>query len=195
MTYRQRSHDYLMTDRGHMITLSRSLRSPISILSLRWALVRAAKQRPSLSLSEGHQLPLVYVSIATNLHSIPGSCLTAGTICLGHVRRLYIVLVGSVNTCRDMSAVSVYDQLVSTVSAWDQLCQCVINWCQGSANQFIIALRDKILLACHDGWVCLEELDQVVDSYLAVVKSPGNSEWLKGNGTQLVFLLGLQRRF
>lgn len=52
--------------------------------------------------------------------------------------------------------------------------------CQGISrtDQLIVALRDKILLACHDSWICLEQLDQVVDSHLHC--SLGNTEWSGG---------------
>ena len=82
-------------------TFNRSLRSPISIFSLRWALLRAARQRDSRSLS----VVYIYMSWLVShdyhmiLQSMPGSCRTAGTICLGDVNRWYIVFVGSVNTC------------------------------------------------------------------------------------------------
>ena len=47
----QRSHVYGSHSSYNVCTFSRSLRSPISIFSLRWALLRAARQRDSLSLS------------------------------------------------------------------------------------------------------------------------------------------------
>ena len=81
-------------------TFNRSLRSPISIFSLRWALLRAARQRDSRSLSVVHTHTwLVSHDYHMILQSMPGSCRTAGTICLGDVNRWYIVFVGSVNTC------------------------------------------------------------------------------------------------
>ena len=84
------------------------------------------------------------------LQSMPGSCLMAGTMGLGDVRRWYIVLVGSVNTSSSYCSETTFFFPATTAgSFWNSFSKWqMVNWRKGRREREQSILR-IVFVAYH----------------------------------------------